>query len=243
MSGSGGLAFVGDVHLDRGDADLEAFLRFLDDRGSDTRHLVLLGDLFNLWIGSGVDELPHQRAVAKALERLRKSGITTAYVEGNRDYRIADRYLGTAFDRVTGTEMAVTWGRHRIAAIHGDLANERDRRYRTWRRISRSGAFWFLFRALPRRRRLAVAEGLEGRMRSTNLAFKGAFPEEGVRRASARVLARGFDTVVFGHFHEEIDLEARSPSPPGRIVVLPEWKGSRRYLATTAEGDLRFADG
>ena len=50
--GSGGdLVFVGDVHLDRDDRQLQPFLAFLERLGRTSRQIVLMGDLFNLWIG------------------------------------------------------------------------------------------------------------------------------------------------------------------------------------------------
>lgn len=87
-----------------------------------------------------------------------------------------------------------------------------------------------------------MAEALESRMRASNPAFKGWFPEQAVRDYAASFLARGHDALVLGHFHVERDLKALPPSPPGRILVLPEWKGSRRHLRVTPEGDIRFVD-
>ena len=53
------LVFIGDVHLDRDDPALEDFLRFLHSLGATTSRVVLLGDLFNVWIGGAAMEQPH----------------------------------------------------------------------------------------------------------------------------------------------------------------------------------------
>ena len=74
MSG-GDLVFVGDVHLDRGDPDLPAFLAFLEGLVPTTARLVLMGDLFNLWIGREELEQAHQRAVVDLLVSMRRRGI------------------------------------------------------------------------------------------------------------------------------------------------------------------------
>ncbi len=236
------LVLLGDVHLDRDDPDLGAFLRFLEAIAPTTRRLVLVGDLFNLWIGRRELEQPHQRAVIEALEALRRRGLVVRYVEGNRDYRIGPAYSGTGLDDATDLGIVERWGGVSLYVAHGDLANERDRRYRAWRRVSRSGPVWMAFNALPRARRLRLAEGLEARLRATNAAYKREFPEASVRGYAARRLQEGHDAVVLGHFHVERDLAARPPSPPGRILILPAWKGSRRHLRVSAEGEVSFVD-
>lgn len=234
------VVFIGDVHLDRDDPDLDDFVCFLDRLRGTVSRVVFMGDLFNLWLGRRDLEQPHQRAVLAGLAALRADGVAVHYVEGNRDYRIGSAYGGDAIDVATDRGITEEAGGHRLFAIHGDLANRGDRQYRAWRRISRSAPFWWAFNLLPRRRRLRLAEDLEARMRATNVQYKRAFPEDEVRAYAARFLAAGHDAVVLGHFHEEHRLEARPPSAPGTIFVLPEWKGSRRHLRAAPDGSLAF---
>ena len=76
-------------------------------------------------------------------------------------------------------------------------------------------------------------------MRSSNLGFKREFPEQEVRAYAAPHLAAGNDVVVLGHFHVEKDLAC---DPAGRILVLPDWKSSRRHLEVRPGGAIRFVD-
>lgn len=227
------LVFVGDVHLDRDDAVLDEFLAYLGGLAARAGRIVLMGDLFNLWIGSPELEQDHHRAVIATLRRIRAGGTEIHYLEGNRDYRIARTHLGSAFDAVSDEGLDESWGGRRIWAAHGDLVNRRDLQYRAWRRLSRSQAAWLLFSAIPRSRRFAIAESLERTMRATNVAMKREFPEARMRAYAARHLASPGAAVVLGHFHVERDLQAE-------VFVLPEWKGSRRHLRATADGQLRF---
>lgn len=242
MTRGGDLLFVGDVHLDRDDAHLSAFLEFLDRRGAAASRVVLLGDLFNLWIGQEGLEAPHQTAVLERFERLRRSGVVVRYIEGNRDYGVGPAHGKTAFDDVTGDGIEERFGGRRIYAIHGDLANVHDRQYRAWRRLSRSAPVWAAFRMLPRSRRIRVAENLETRMRRSNQAYKRRFPEEEIREYAAGFLASDHDVVVLGHFHVEKRIDAVPPSAPGTIFVLPEWRESRRHLRVTPAGEISFED-
>jgi UDP-2,3-diacylglucosamine hydrolase len=236
------LAFVGDVHLDRDDPDLETFLSFLDRLGRTSSRIVFLGDLFNIWIGRPELELPHQAAVIARLRELRDSGVGIRYVEGNRDYRIGPLHGGTAVDDATDRGLEESWGGTRLFVAHGDLANTRDRQYRIWRRISRSAVVWGLFNLLPAATRIKMAESIESRMRATNLDYKREFPEAAVRDYAARFLGSGYDAVVLGHFHVEKELVLEAPGPVGNVMVLPEWKGSRRHLEVDADGVIAFVD-
>jgi len=232
------LIFIGDVHLDRGDPFLERFLEFLERVSRTSRRIVLMGDLFNLWIGRAELEQPHQTAVVTKLEELRERGVFVRYLEGNRDYRIGPCYAGRALDDASGSAVLECHGGKRLVAIHGDLANPADRQYRAWRRLSRTRLAWSIFHLLPRGRRLRFAEGLERRLRTSNPDFKRSFPEAVVRAYAARLLGPRDDALVLGHFHVEQDLA----SPSGRVLVLPDWKSTRRHLRVGPEGEIGFVD-
>jgi UDP-2,3-diacylglucosamine hydrolase len=235
------LAFVGDVHLDRDDPALPAFLDFLDRLEERAARIVFVGDLFNLWLGDRRLELPHQRQVLERVGRLRRSGIVVRYVEGNRDFHLARAYAGSLLDEVSSQSIAETWGGLRIFAAHGDLVNVEDRPYRAWRRFARSRLSWIVFRSLPASRRLGLAHWLERRLRTTNLEHKSSFPEEAIRRYARAPLGRGFDAVVLGHFHVERELREGPPPRPGRIFVLPCWRETRRHLRVGGDGTLAFS--
>ena len=235
------LVFVGDVHLDRDDVDLSAFLAYLRGMPLGVGRVVLMGDLFNLWIGAPELEQEHHRAVIACLKELRSRGTEVHYLEGNRDYRIARANRGVAFDVVGDAGLREDWGGRRIWAVHGDLVNRKDLQYRAWRRASRSTAAWWLYSAIPRARRFAIAESVEKKMRATNAQMKQEFPEALVKDYASRHLQTAGSVMVLGHFHVERELRA-GPADEGRIFVLPEWKGSRRHLRVTSTGEMRFED-
>ena len=238
-AGRGDLVFVGDVHLDREDPELEPFCRMLETVARDAGTLVLVGDLFNLWIGGNGPEPDHIRQVLDCLRAIRKNGVAVCYLEGNRDYFIRMHYEGDVFDTVAENGFREVVAGLKVFAIHGDLANPNDRQYRNWRRFSRSKPVRAVLRMLPGRWRTGLAERLENRMRRSNLAYKRSFPEEEVREYAAARFREGDDLVVLGHFHLEKDLRETGPGR-GRILVLPEWKGSRRCLRVKADGQVEF---
>lgn len=239
MSG-GDLVFIGDVHLQEDAAQVDAFLAALDRLAATTARLVLMGDLFDLWIGRREMERPQQQRVVEFLARLRRRGMVVRYVEGNRDYGVAAAHSGGALDDASEHGLVERIGGHSLFAIHGDRARSDDWPSRLWRRLSRSAPFWNIFHDLPVPARIRLADALERRMRRMNVRHKQGFPEDAVRAYAAPFLARGHDAVVLGHFHVERDLVAVPPSPPGRILVLPEWKSTRRHLRVGHDGTVEF---
>jgi len=235
------LVFVGDVHLDRNDSELPDFLSYLRGLAPRAGRVVLMGDLFNLWIGVRELEQDHHRAVIAGLKDLRARGTEVHYLEGNRDYRITEAHRGDLFDAVDDFGLREDWGGRSVWAAHGDLVNRDDLQYRAWRQFSRSTPAWWLFSAIPRARRFAIAESVEKKLRATNVDNKREFPEAVVRAYAARHVARFGGDVVLGHFHVEKELRV-GPAREGRVFVVPEWKGSRRHLRVTSAGDARFED-
>src|SRR5262245_28625976 len=88
---------IGDLHLDpsrpESADELAAFLA----RRADAPTLVVLGDLFEAWIGPAHARLPGAARVIAALRDWSDGGRALHLVPGNRDF-----LLGDDFERATG---------------------------------------------------------------------------------------------------------------------------------------------
>src|SRR5438093_4640823 len=170
------VALLGDAHLREGDAEVPAFVRFVDALPRDIRTLAILGDLFSVWIGSADLLRPHHRDVIDALTRLRERGCALVYVEGNHDYFLERLYARTLFDRFSTDVLDLRLAGRRAHLAHGDLVNRRDRQYLAWRALSKSRPFFAAFGLLPASLRLGISDRLEERLATTNLEFRRGFP-------------------------------------------------------------------
>ena len=81
-------------------AQLSSFLKYLEQRqkkNDDIKELVLLGDVFDLWVCPH-DQKPHtfeeiieaQRDIVKDIKALTKT-VPVIYVNGNHDFRVSPR--------------------------------------------------------------------------------------------------------------------------------------------------------
>lgn len=229
------VAFIADAHLGGpgGPAGpLVEQLRNLPDQ--DCERLVLLGDLFHVWVGDRRFETPEIVQVVEALRDLQTRGLPVDYVEGNRDFFLEGSPYAHVF-RHLGRELAFEVDGVRYLAVHGDGLDERDRQYHFWRRLSKSAPSRWLITHVPRRFAQRMVRSTEERLARTNLRHKRVIPEEVIRRFAERRLAggsggqghdgrEGHDCLLLGHFHEERRWRVQG----GRVWLLDAWFNSRR---------------
>ena len=196
-------------------------LAALPAQGCD--RLILMGDVFQAWIGARRFESDDIRAVVAALRALRAGGLRIDYVEGNRDFFLKDSVYADAFDGVV-LETSFTVDGVRYLAVHGDGLNDRDWKYRFWRWLSKSRPVRFLVLRIPERLAHRMVHGTEQRLSQTNFKHRAALPEEAIRRYAERRLAEGYDVLLLGHFHEGRTWAVRG----GEVRLLDAWFRSRQ---------------
>lgn len=191
--------------------------------GQGCSRLVLLGDIFQAWIGSLRFETAEIAAVVEALRGLRSRGLRIDYIEGNRDFYLKDSPYADAFDHV-GTEVTFEAGGTRYLAVHGDGLNDRDWQYLFWRRLSKSAPVRLAVTRIPRALAHRLVHSTEQRLSQTNFKHKIRIPEEAIRRYAERRLAEGHDVLLLGHFHEPRTWQVAG----GEVRLLEAWFTSRR---------------
>ncbi len=84
--------FISDLHLQEEKPEVtEAFLSFLDSTAREAKHLYILGDLFEVWIGDDFkSELSH--LIKEKLLLLKTTSTSVFAMHGNRDFLIGERF-------------------------------------------------------------------------------------------------------------------------------------------------------
>ena len=218
------VAIIADSHLGgpggNGDQFVEQ-LRALPEQGC--KHLILLGDIFHVWVGSRRFETPEVQKVVPELRRLREQGLRVDYVEGNRDFFLTGSPYADAFDHIA-LEISFESGGRRHLCVHGDGLNDRDRQYLFWRWLSKSSPIRFLVMSLPSSVAQKLVRSTEERLAKTNFKHRAEIPEQPIRRYGEKRLAEGYDTLFLGHFHEPHDWSVEG----GKVRCLDAWFHSRR---------------
>ncbi|HSQ10267.1 MAG TPA: UDP-2,3-diacylglucosamine diphosphatase [Burkholderiaceae bacterium] len=213
---------ISDLHLTtEHPRTVERFLRFMREDAPAHRELVILGDLFDFWIGddAGAAAAP----VIAALAAASSAGRRVLVMHGNRDL-----LLGRDFARATGSVLladpiVVDIAGKRTLLSHGDAWCTLDVAYQTFRAMVRQPEFQREFLAKPAAERIAVAR--RARMQSETEKAVKAMDIMDVTPAAidSALAAAGVDRVIHGHTHRPaahvIDLNGRT----AERWVLPDW--------------------
>jgi len=219
--------FISDLHLSAASpATLSRFLRFCTEEAAAHAELLILGDLFEYWIGDDTldeDGDTVARQVIAALRTLGERNVRVYVMHGNRDL-----LLGAGFLRASGAELladpsiAVIDG-HELLLAHGDAWCTQDVEYMRFRATVRQQATQRQFLAGPRAARLAFM----GAARAQSEAGKRAKAMEIMDVTPAVVdqalRAAGQRLLIHGHTHRPAVHRFLLDGQPAERWVLPDW--------------------
>ena len=210
----------------------DSMLAVLDAAADEGVDLILLGDLFLVWLAVDHFLTDFQRAVVRRLRAIREAGARVRFVVGNRDYLIEE---GGLFDEAFD-EAVVNLGGVPTLLTHGDQINGIDRGYVWWRRVSRSAPSRMLLQSLPAGPAIWMAERLEARIRPVRQKYRsGHLPGPALRRLGRRARVLGAERAIVGHFHTERVIEVPGGAP---VYIAPAWLMYRRMLRVNEDGSL-----
>ena len=202
--------------------------------------IVLLGDLFDAWIGDDDLGLAMHAEVAAGLHDLAGAGTEVSLLHGNRDF-----LLGEAFARASGARLlpdpaVVALGGIPTLLTHGDTLCTGDRDYLAFRTVVRDPAWQAAFLARPLSDRRAEA----ARLRAASEAGKRMKDMQIMDVAEAAVVdllrAHGYPRLVHGHTHRP---GMSSVGVDGRTCerwVLPDWDDRAEGLSIRSDGSADF---
>jgi UDP-2,3-diacylglucosamine hydrolase len=210
--------FISDLHLrslnERNGQYLLRFLSYLR-QAQDTKHLYLLGDIFDLWLSDHSIFEQKFRPIVEELASLVESGVGVTYFEGNHDMHI-DKYFEQLGIEVQVDPLYTEIGGKTFRLEHGDLMNPDDKAYDRYRRFARHpwteqaihhlpGAFWNW---------LGTEFSKESRKHSTVKRLnREAELQQIIHRYAERVYQdKKFDFIITGHIHlrDQYNLKANA---------------------------------
>lgn len=233
------IEFISDLHLSEAlPRTFDAFATHL--RRTDADAVVLLGDLFELWVGDDAMTRPFERRCVDALAEAASLRPMLLMV-GNRDFLLGGDFLrATGLSGLPDPTVLTLWGQ-RVLLTHGDALCLADEPYQAFRREVRGVAWQQNFLAKPLAERLALAaqirQASEARRRFDGQADSDIDTAEAVRWMHAQ----GAAEMVHGHTHRP----GSQPLAPGfKRHVLSDWdldQGDRaEVLRLTRDGFERL---
>lgn len=243
------LYFVSDLHLKSASEDrsqmLIGFLRRLatlkPESPDSLQGLVLLGDIFDLWLSNYPYFIGKWHSVITEFAKLPSSQFQVHYFQGNHDLYLKkywQKELGFFIHEEPAFFQVDQW---RVRAEHGDLINPKDYGYKILHRILRFPLTQVVLEHLPESLVVSAGEKLSPLSREYTSNQKSLTWEEGLglmvdysRRAHAQ---RPFDFHILGHTHIRAQEVVTAPDHSWTCFNLGDWGRSRpTVLKITATG-------
>jgi UDP-2,3-diacylglucosamine hydrolase len=236
---TGQIIIIGDSHIGLADGDERPIVEWIDRLTEfRPRALYLNGDVFHYLIGDRKFFTSSVHRFFERLRALRDSGTEVFYVEGNRDFFLQGTLAEESVSHL-GIQFRIEAGSKRYLIIHGDMINDRDLPYRFWRRFSKNPVMRFGVKLVPGPVARRFVHNVEKKLAGTNFKHKYRLPVEIMERYGRQQAERGYDTIVFGHFHHKTLVAAGEAT----VVVLPAWYESGEAMVVNPEtGEFDFRE-
>ncbi len=216
----GAIYVIGDSHIGLADGNEKAINAWLDRLlALEPKALYLNGDLFHYLIAHPKFKTSSVEKVMAKFRQVVDAGTPIHYVEGNRDFFLTGSFVEDAVTDI-GIEYSVPAGTKRYLIVHGDMINDRDWKYRFWRRASKNPIMKLGVSLIPKKIARNVVDSVEARLARSNFKHKSRVPVELMEAYGRRRAAEGFTHVVFGHFHQKLEIPAGESMT---VTVLPPW--------------------
>ncbi len=228
-----------DLHLHEEQADeIQNFSDQIRSVVDDVEAVIVLGDLFDAWVGREMWTYPAFQPLVEAFAELQQRQIRLILLRGNRDVLMNPpdvQAVGAVLaDRVL---LQSTTDEPPMLLSHGDEYCLNDHPYQRLRRTLRRRPIRAMLRLLPhgiRRRIAAKMRGHSQRAVGRKPMDMMALDEGAVERALEEV---GAGRAVIGHLHQE---RRQKLAGGGFLHVLPAWEPSA--AAWRAADEKRLAE-
>ncbi len=232
--------FISDLHLtEHQPRTLERFLNLTRQLGG-AGELLILGDLFEYWVGD--DEVAEGigATVAGALRAASRQGTAIYLMQGNRDV-----LLGAGFAAAAGATLLADPCRTVLDGVptlmaHGDAYCTRDRVYQVFRRVVRNPVVQRIFLSRPLAQRRAIAERLRAHSESSKRNLAAHIMDVTPGAIGTALRAGGARRMIHGHTHRPDLHRFELGGQAAERWVLPDWDFDG---AVARGGYLRVIDG
>lgn len=227
--------FISDLHLSEDREDLSlAFERCLDEYKGVTKHLYILGDFFEAWVGDD-DDSAWLKPINAAIQAFVESGAEVYFVHGNRDFLVGEAWANQVGAKLLLEPTVITLDNGcKWIVCHGDELCTDDTEYQQFRAMSRNPQWQagMLQKPLVERKMIAAHMRAESKMKNGNKASN--IMDVNADAVRALLERSGADWLIHGHTHRPEVNEAQ------QRIVLGDWGPNGYILEASKDGDFKF---
>ncbi|MFG1500485.1 UDP-2,3-diacylglucosamine diphosphatase [Halobacteriovorax sp. XZX-3] len=198
---------ISDVHVKWDQKNSEFLKKFLSIDFNENDRIYLLGDIFDLMVGSYQEYEKQYDWFFKRIKEIKDIGATIFYIQGNHDFHIEDLLTDNGIIVKTKPFVEIV-NERKVLFCHGDEIEIENFNYRVWRGFIRSyplaliSKYIFNYKIVK-----AIGDYLSHKSRQRNEKRYGQTQlNDGIRdkfRKSAEIASREYnvDIIICGHSH------------------------------------------
>lgn len=214
--------FISDCHLapDRPQV-VDYFVGFAETLPEKCDRLFILGDFFDVWIGSARQFACYERLIA-SLKNL-SSKIPVFFMRGNRDFLIDESFAAmTGCNILDDVHIEVLDGIP-VLLLHGDLLCTDDHAYQRYRRIVRHPLTRYIATHSSLILREWVANNLRKRSQKVNKEKPASIMDVNQQTVERYMQKYGVDYLIHGHTHRPNIHDFELDGKRKQRIVLGDW--------------------
>ena len=220
--------FIADAHLtDPNDPPYQHLLNFLTSQRGQVRNLVLLGDIFEFWVGYRHCVFSAYLPLLQVLQQLHADGTKIIMVEGNHDFHMGPYFSDTLQATIFPNDGQLQLDDSCVYLCHGDTVAATPS-YLRLRRFFRSGFARLLIRVLPADTTWRISEILghaSRKRRQHQPQRRYTLPEQAINDYAEQRFANGCDVFICGHFHQTLHRQHDNK----HVMVVGNWRETCHY--------------
>ena len=228
-----------DVHLSANTGKIStAFINWLKESclekiKANPEWLLILGDLFDAWIGDDILEAntpEYLDRLVDILKEINQSGVKVGIMHGNRDFLIGEDFCKKTHTMLLPQEIVLSHSRSKsnYLLMHGDQLCIDDKEHQDFRKMVLSAQWKEIFLKKDISNRILIASQMRKESTYAKSRKRQEIMDVNVSEVEKQLDYANASIIIHGHTHRPGSYEL----PSGRKrIVLPDWRIFKNKLS------------
>ena len=228
-----------DVHLNANTGKIStAFINWLKESclekiKANPEWLLILGDLFDAWIGDDILEANTPEYLDRLvfiLKEINQSGVKVGIMHGNRDFLIGEDFCKKTHTMLLPQEIVLSHNKSKsnYLLMHGDQLCTDDEEHQDFRKMVLSAQWKKIFLKKDISNRLLIASQMRKESTYAKSRKRQEIMDVNVSEVEKQLDDANASIIIHGHTHRPGSYEL----PSGRKrIVLPDWRIFKNKLS------------
>ena len=228
-----------DVHLSANTGTISsAFINWLKESclgkiKANPEWLLILGDLFDAWIGDDILEAntpEYLDRLVSVLKEINQSGVKVGIMHGNRDFLIGEEFCKKTHTMLLPQEIILSHNQSKsnYLLMHGDQLCTDDKEHQDFRKMVLSAQWKEIFLKKDISNRLLIASQMRKESTYAKSRKRQEIMDVNVSEVEKQLDYTNARIIIHGHTHRPGSYEL----PSGRTrIVLPDWRIFKNKLS------------